>query len=107
MKSLIPNGVSWKKEAVSTFNPDNDSVRLANGEEIGYRALVAAPGLKLNWAGIEGLDATLGKNGVTSNYRYDLAAYWKGMLKGHEWLVTPKLERQPLPQGAAASSKAT
>jgi sulfide:quinone oxidoreductase len=29
----------------------------------------------LNWAGVEGLVETLGKNGVTSNYRYDLAPY--------------------------------
>jgi hypothetical protein len=36
------------------------------------------PGLKLNWNAIEGLVETLGKNGVTSNYRYDLAPYtWK------------------------------
>ncbi|MFX9555899.1 NAD(FAD)-dependent dehydrogenase, partial [Acinetobacter baumannii] len=40
-----------------------------------YKALVVCPGLKLNWHGIEGLVETLGKNGVTSNYRYDLAPY--------------------------------
>jgi sulfide:quinone oxidoreductase len=45
---------------------------------VGYDRLVVAPGLKLNWGGIEGLVDTLGRNGVTSNYRYDLAPYtWK------------------------------
>jgi sulfide:quinone oxidoreductase len=34
-----------------------------------------APGIKLDWHRIEGLVETLGKNGVTSNYRYDLAPY--------------------------------
>jgi len=31
--------------------------------------------LKLDWNKIEGLTETLGRNGVTSNYRYDLAPY--------------------------------
>src|SRR5207253_2645648 len=31
---------------------------------------------------IEGLEETLGKNGVTSNYRYDLCAYTWQMVKG-------------------------
>ncbi|EGD02593.1 hypothetical protein B1M_20708, partial [Burkholderia sp. TJI49] len=33
------------------------------------------PGLKLDWHAIDGLADTLGRNGVTSNYRYDLAPY--------------------------------
>ncbi len=36
---------------------------------------MVAAGLKLNWDEIEGLSDTLGRNGVTSNYRYDLAPY--------------------------------
>jgi sulfide:quinone oxidoreductase len=42
---------------------------------IRYNHLVVCPGIKLNWNGIEGLAETLGRNGVTSNYRYDLAPY--------------------------------
>lgn len=35
-------------------------------------------GLKLDCGAVEGLAETLGKNGVTSNYRFDLAPYtWK------------------------------
>ena len=45
---------------------------------VGYKRLIVAPGIKLDWNRIEGLVDTLGKNGVTSNYRYDLAPYtWK------------------------------
>jgi sulfide:quinone oxidoreductase len=33
------------------------------------------PGIKLDWSKIEGLSETLGENGVTSNYRFDLAPY--------------------------------
>ncbi len=74
-KDLIPAGSRWINNAVSSFSPQTNTVNLDDGSVIGYSHLVVAPGLKLDWAGIEGLEATLGKNGVTSNYRYDLAPY--------------------------------
>ncbi len=75
MKNLIPNGVSWIKQAVIGFDEKADRVHLDNDSAIHYEHLVIAAGLKLDWQGIEGLTETLGKNGVTSNYRYDLAPY--------------------------------
>jgi sulfide:quinone oxidoreductase len=75
MASLIPKQVHWIKAAVAAFDPDNKQVLLEGCKPINYEALVVCPGLKLNWHGIEGLEETLGKNGVTSNYRYDLAPY--------------------------------
>ena len=50
-------------------------MQLADGSLVHYRQLVVAPGLVLNWEAIAGLAETLGRNGVTSNYRYDLAPY--------------------------------
>ena len=72
---VIPNGCEWIHQAVAKFNPSDNSVTLDDGADIYYSHLVVAAGLKLDWAGIEGLEGTLGKNGVTSNYRYDLAPY--------------------------------
>lgn len=78
MKDLIPAGVKWIKNSAATFDPENNTVTLTGGEVIGYDMLVVAPGLQLDFDKIEGLPETLGKNGVTSNYRYDLAPYtWK------------------------------
>jgi sulfide:quinone oxidoreductase len=78
MASLIPAGVHWIKSAVAAFEPQNNAVVLDGCRVVKYDRLVVCPGLKLNWAGVEGLVETLGKNGVTSNYRYDLAPYtWK------------------------------
>lgn len=78
MGSLIPAGVDWIKAAVAGFDPGHKAVVLEGCRLVQYRQLVVAPGLKLNWDGIEGLVDTLGRNGVTSNYRYDLAPYtWK------------------------------
>jgi sulfide:quinone oxidoreductase len=75
MASLIPKKVQWIKAAVAAFDPDNKQVLLEGCKPLNYDVLVVCPGLKLNWHGIEGLVETLGKNGVTSNYRYDLAPY--------------------------------
>ncbi|WPP57516.1 FAD/NAD(P)-binding oxidoreductase [Acinetobacter pittii] len=75
MASVIPAKVKWMKAAVAGFDPEHNQVILEGCQPIQYKALVVCPGLKLNWHGIEGLVETLGKNGVTSNYRYDLAPY--------------------------------
>ncbi|MFT5571833.1 MAG: sulfide:quinone oxidoreductase [Cryomorphaceae bacterium] len=78
---LIPSKTTWIKDSVSDFEPENNKVVLGNGSSVSYDQLVVAPGLKLNWAGVEGLQETLGKNGVTSNYRYDLAPYTWELVK--------------------------
>jgi sulfide:quinone oxidoreductase len=73
--SLIPQGAEWIRAAASGFAPEENRVLLADGSSIRYRVLIACPGIKLNWGAIPGLEETLGRNGVTSNYRYDLAPY--------------------------------
>ena len=85
MASLIPDGVEWIKAAVGTFDPDNNLVTLEDARPVYYERLIVAPGIKLDWHGIEGLSETLGHNGVTSNYRYDLAPY--------TWQLVNKLQR--------------
>ncbi|GHF17393.1 hypothetical protein GCM10017044_09710 [Kordiimonas sediminis] len=95
MKSLIPSGVEWVRAAVAGFHPDSNSISLESGEHIRYRALVVAPGLKLDWDAVNGLRETLGKNGVTSNYRFDLASYtWdlvRNMKKGTAIFTQPPM----------------
>lgn len=75
MASIIPRGVRWIKARVEGFDPHAQLVTLEDGRAISYEQLVVCPGLKLDWSAIEGLNETLGRNGVTSNYRYDLAPY--------------------------------
>lgn len=91
MASLMPRQARWIRAAVSGFAPEENAVILEDGERLGYRALVVCPGLKLNWAAVEGLRETLGKNGVTSNYMFDMAPYtWQLVqeLKGGRALFT-------------------
>lgn len=75
MASVLPRGVHWIKSAVAAFEPERDAVILDGCRVVKYKQLVVCPGLKLDWNGIEGLTDTLGRHGVTSNYRYDLAPY--------------------------------
>lgn len=95
MGSLIPRGVHWIKSAVAAFEPSNDAVILDGCRVVKYDRLVICPGLKLDWNKIDGLVETLGRNGVTSNYRYDLAPYtWqlvRGMTEGRAIFTQPPM----------------
>lgn len=106
MAKLMPEGVKWIKTACAAFEPEHNQVVLEDGSRIGYRILVVAPGLKLNWDAVEGLRETLGRNGVTSNYLFDMAPYtWELVqsLKGGKALFT----QPPMPiKCAGAPQKA-
>ncbi|OWT54188.1 NAD(P)/FAD-dependent oxidoreductase [Candidimonas nitroreducens] len=71
----MPRQAHWIKQRVATFEPDHNQVTLEDGSTVGYDYLVTAAGIQLDWGKIEGLEATLGKNGVTSNYSFELAPY--------------------------------
>ena len=75
MASVIPDKVKWIKAAVAGFEPGSNHVILEGCEAVKYEKLIVCPGIKLNWGAIDGLIETLGQNGVTSNYRFDLAPY--------------------------------
>jgi sulfide:quinone oxidoreductase len=70
-----PTGVERIEDSVVEFNPEKSEVTLASGDVLGYEILVVCPGLKLDWDAVDGLSDSLGTNGVTSNYRYDMAPY--------------------------------
>lgn len=95
MESLIPKGVSWIKSAVAAFEPENNAVILDGCRVVKYKRMIVCPGLKLDWNRVEGLVDTLGQNGVTSNYRYDLATYtWDlvhGMKEGRAIFTQPPM----------------
>jgi len=81
-RDLIPSRATWIKQSVVSFTPQANQVELDNGKRLGYAQLIVCPGLKLNWEAVEGLVESLGSNGVTSNYRYDLAPYTWELVRG-------------------------
>jgi sulfide:quinone oxidoreductase len=91
---FVPSGVKLIKDSVTTFDPDNNKVTTAGGQEVPYDYMIVATGLRLNYAGIEGLEGEItsttsdnavvtnkvGKNGVHSIYFQDgAAATWQGI----------------------------
>lgn len=71
----IPEKATWIKDKVAQFLPDENKVVLASGEAVTYDWLVVSIGIQLNWSAIKGLEGNLGKNGVTTNYLFNIAPY--------------------------------
>jgi sulfide:quinone oxidoreductase len=78
---FIPDRAEWIQDGAKTFLPEKNLVLTESGKEIGYEFLVVCAGIQLDWHLIKGLPETLGKNGVCSNYRFDLAPYTYECLK--------------------------
>ncbi|TEB15864.1 Sulfide dehydrogenase (flavocytochrome c) flavoprotein chain precursor [Pelotomaculum sp. FP] len=70
-KSLIPNGVLFLQEAAELCNPDENYVITSQGKRIFYDYLALAPGITVDWAGVKGLEGSIGKDGVVSIYSYE------------------------------------
>ncbi len=68
----IPEGVTWIRDAVTAFEPEVNAVVTRDGRRVTYDQLVVAVGIQLDWHKIDGLAGALGKDGIVSNYRYDL-----------------------------------
>jgi sulfide:quinone oxidoreductase len=85
---FLPSGVTLIKDTAVTFDPDNNKLTTAGGQEISYDYLIIATGLMLNYGAIKGLEGEItssgsdnavvrnkvGKNGVHSIYFQDGAA---------------------------------
>lgn len=68
--SVIPKGAAWIQDAVATFEPAENAVTTSSGKRITYDYLVVAPGIQLDWGKIPGLQESVGRGNVCSNYSY-------------------------------------
>ena len=78
----IPSDVKWVQEGITEFDPVGNKVVTEKGQAVGYDFLIVATGLKLDFAGIQGMDVNLiGKNGLGCPYAGPAAAYatWKSI----------------------------
>ena len=80
-KSYIEKeGVTWIKDEVKSFDPDNNSVTTRAGQEVKYDYMVVAAGIEYHYEAIEGLKVEdIGTNGISSVYLNDLE---KGTAEG-------------------------
>lgn len=75
---VMPKGVTWHRDAAAEIDPDAREITCDSGATLSYDYLVVCPGIQLDWDKIAGLAPTLGRDGVSSNYLYELApATWK------------------------------
>ncbi|HKK89159.1 MAG TPA: FAD/NAD(P)-binding oxidoreductase, partial [Saprospiraceae bacterium] len=92
---FIPQGASWIKDYVASFDPDNNALVTQGGEKVEYDYLVVTAGIQVNWDAIPGLEDSVGKpgTGVVSNYSYDtVESTWeaiKAMKKGTALFTHP------------------
>lgn len=71
----LPRNARWVRAAVTGIKPDTNTLVLSDNRQLQYDILVVTPGLELDWGKVEGLEKTLGRNGVGSNYDPALAEY--------------------------------
>jgi len=78
MQSVMPKGVTWIKDSVVSFDPDNNKVVTAEKGELEYEGLVVAAGIKIDWDAVDGLAEAIKTEGVCSNYTFETAEKtWK------------------------------
>jgi len=79
-ETLIPEGATWLRDSVIQLDPDVQEVRTEEGTVVEYEYLVVTAGIDIKWDAIKGLEETLGKNGVSSNYSVDYVEdTWKNI----------------------------
>ncbi|GID29743.1 NAD(P)/FAD-dependent oxidoreductase [Paractinoplanes brasiliensis] len=82
--AVMPKGVTWIRHRATAVDPEAHTVTLADDSVLRYQQLVLAPGIQLNFDAIPGLAESVGRDGVASNYRPDLAPRTWDFISGAE-----------------------
>ena len=79
----IPDGAKWIKDTVIEVDPEKNKVVTSKNGTIDYDFLVLAPGLQINWGGVEGISREkLGEGDAYCIYDHQGAIRtWDGMQK--------------------------
>lgn len=87
-KHYIPRGTIWIRDSAEEIDPERKFVVTRNATLVHYDFLVVAPGIVSDWQKIAGATETLGQNGVSSNYEFDLTTKtWQFMQQTHEGIA--------------------
>lgn len=70
MSEVIPSSITHHQKSVSSFQPERNQVTLDDNSTLTYDYLVVAPGLKINYAAVQGLEKALAdaSSGVSTVY---------------------------------------
>ncbi|RMF51440.1 MAG: NAD(P)/FAD-dependent oxidoreductase, partial [Bacteroidetes bacterium] len=80
-KKYVPDKITWIKDFVEAFEPEENAVITRQGHRILYDFLVVAPGIQLDWHKIAGLPEWLGKNNICSVYTPETAVYTQKVIE--------------------------
>lgn len=67
----IPDGTTWIKEKVATFNPEKNEVTLESERIVQYDYLIVSAGIVIDWEKIKGFKEAIETPAVCTNYSYD------------------------------------
>jgi sulfide:quinone oxidoreductase len=66
---FLPSNITWIKEMVTGFDPENNTVITDSGQKVKYDFMVVAMGIEYNYGAIQGMDVeAIGTNGLASVY---------------------------------------
>lgn len=79
----IPAGARWIKDSVAEIDPSKNRISTLKSGTVPYDFLVLAPGIQINWDGVEGITReTLGEGDAHCIYDHQGAVRtWRGMQK--------------------------
>ncbi len=80
--AVMPKRATWIRKAAAEVDPEANTVTSEDGSTYAYDVLVVCPGIQLDWNKTDGLQDALGRNGVSSNYRFDLAPRTWDFIRG-------------------------
>ena len=72
-EQLIPDGVTWIRDAAAGVDTDANTVTLESGAVVSYGQLVVCPGLQYDWAAVPGLAEAVHSPHGASHYEFELA----------------------------------
>lgn len=81
---LIPSGVKWVRQRVAGFEPEQNRLRLDNGDLLEYDFLVVAMGVHMNIAAVEGMAQALETPYAANIYQLDSAFKFRQLMQSFE-----------------------
>ncbi|MFK4837561.1 NAD(P)/FAD-dependent oxidoreductase [Microbacterium sp. ZW T2_14] len=72
-REVMPKGVEWIQDAVTTVQPDANAVVLDSGDRVTFDQLIVCPGIQLDWERIPGLAEAMQTPAAASHYEFELA----------------------------------
>ncbi|CCQ44911.1 pyridine nucleotide-disulphide oxidoreductase family protein [Pseudarthrobacter siccitolerans] len=79
---LIPDGVTWIRDAAAGIDTDANTVTLESGATVSYGQLVVCPGLQYDWDAVPGLAEAVHSPHGASHYEFELAPKAWTLLSG-------------------------